>query len=68
MECLFEIYSSIMENVYAGNMESSGMSGTKIVPVQKRNNYRILIKAVSLLKQSCSVHYKHLFNSKVKNT
>lgn len=38
------------------------------MPVQKRNNYGILIKAVNLLKQSCSVHYKHLWNSKVKNT
>lgn len=59
-----------MENVYARNIQASGMSGTHVLnsACSKEEQFQKSFKAVNLFKQSCSVHYKHLWNSKVKNT
>lgn len=50
MECLFGAYSYGLENVFARNKEFSGKH--VVNSVQEDNNYRLLIKAVILLKQN----------------
>lgn len=54
MECLFRSYCYGMEDVFARNKQSSRRTVKHVLNsgCAKENNYRLLIKAVNLLKQS----------------
>lgn len=61
MDCLFGIYNSIMENVYARNIESSGMSGTQTVPVCKRGTITEFVS--KQLIYLSKIHYQFIINT-----